>query len=69
MEARHEFKSGCTGKVPFTSFNKAQQTAKRMRKTHRESHVEPYHCQHCQQFHVGESWSYGRKNPRKEIRE
>lgn len=40
------------------TFAKANETAKRMRKSRRECHVEAYHCIHCQQYHVGENRSY-----------
>lgn len=57
--------AGCTGKKVFLTFTKAASVAKRMRKTNRECHVESYHCQHCQKFHVGENRSYHPKTPKK----
>jgi len=60
-----EFIAGCTGKVGFISFTKAATVAKRMRKGNRECHVEAYHCQHCQHFHVGENRSYHTKTRKK----
>ena len=59
------FKAGCSGKVQFLTFTKAASTAKRMRKTNRECHVEAYHCQHCQHFHVGENRTYHPKTRKK----
>jgi hypothetical protein len=59
------FKAGCSGKVQFISFTKAEKTAKRMRKGNRDCHVEAYHCQHCQKFHVGENRAYHPKTKQK----
>lgn len=63
-----QFKAGCSGKVAFLTFTKASQTAKRMRKTNRECHVEPYHCLCCNQFHVGENRTYHPKTRKKGAR-
>lgn len=60
-----QFIAGCSGKVVFQTFTKAASTAKRMRKTNRDCHVEAYHCLHCQKFHVGENRAYHPKTPRK----
>lgn len=60
------FKAGCSGKVIFTTFTKASTTAKRMRKSNRDCHVEPYHCAYCQKFHVGENRTYHPKTRKKD---
>lgn len=62
-----DHKVGCTGKSPFASFGEAQKRARRMRQRDNGAHVEPYHCRHCNRFHVGEARSYGRR--RREIEE
>lgn len=36
-----------------------------MRKQNKACHVEAYHCQHCQKFHVGENRTYHPKTIQK----
>lgn len=62
----HHF-AGCTGKRVFTRFGLAAAAAKRRRRKDGGAHVEPYHCKHCNHFHVGEAMEHGRRDRRKEI--
>lgn len=57
--------AGCTGKMAFNTFTRAGKVAKRMRQFDHGCHVEPYHCQHCQKFHVGENRDYHPKTKQK----
>lgn len=42
--------SSCIGKVPFKTFTLANAVVKRHG---RDSRREPYHCEHCHQWHLG----------------
>lgn len=64
MSAVH--KVGCTGKQHFERFTQAEKAAKRRNRMDGSAHLEAYHCVFCNGFHVGESRSYRRPNPRKE---
>lgn len=55
--------TGCTGKKRFDSFGYASTAAKR-RNRHDRAHLEPYHCRHCNGFHVGESRRYKQSDKR-----
>lgn len=57
---------GCTGKKQFPNYKLASTSAKRLRDRDRGAHVEPYHCTHCNRFHVGEARGHGRPDKRKE---
>lgn len=57
---------GCTGKKAFVCFTKAQARAKVLNRKKDSAHVEAYHCRHCQQIHLGERRSYGRRDARKD---
>jgi hypothetical protein len=57
-------KTGCTGKSAFDTWHEANRRARRMRQRGNGAHVEPYHCKHCNQFHVGEARSYGKRAQR-----
>lgn len=59
--------TGCTGKKRFVRFGTADRAAKRMRQNDDEAHVEAYHCKHCNGVHIGESWDYGKRNPKKDV--
>lgn len=43
----------CVGKVPFESAVLAREVAQRSRKRHCNN-VQPYKCQHCGKWHIGE---------------
>lgn len=51
---------GCTGKVEFSTFAKAQRAARNLRRRQDDAMVAAYHCQHCNRFHVGEDDTGGR---------
>lgn len=51
---------GCTGKVAFGTFAKAARAAQSLRRRQDDAHVAPYHCQHCNGYHVGEDDTGGR---------
>lgn len=53
----------CDGKRVL-DFHEARKTAQRMRRQH-ETVVQPYRCQHCHRWHVGEHL----KNPKDRRRE
>lgn len=59
--------TGCTGKKTFERFTQAQRAAKRRNRNDAGAHLEPYHCRHCNRFHVGEAREHGRKDFRKEV--
>lgn len=44
--------SSCSGKVAFASFTLANAVVTRNRDKYREGRTS-YHCQHCQQWHIG----------------
>lgn len=59
--------TGCTGKIRFQSFFIARKSARKLNQRSRGAHTEPYHCAHCNGFHVGENRDYKRKDKRKEV--
>ena len=60
-------KVGCTGKRQFARFGQAARAAKRRRRMDGGAHVEPYHCRHCNAFHIGEARDYGQRRRREEV--
>lgn len=64
MSQRHV--NGCTGKREFARFDQAARSAKRRNRDTDAAHLEPYHCRHCNKFHVGEARDHGRRDARKE---
>lgn len=62
-------KTGCTGKWSFATFGQAGHSAEKLNRRDHNTHVEPYHCRHCNKFHVGENRSHGLKDARKEERD
>lgn len=61
-----QFVTGCTGKKVFVRFTHADRAAKRRNRSDAGAHLEAYHCQHCNRFHVGEARAHGRRKARKE---
>jgi hypothetical protein len=59
--------TGCTGKREFARFDQAARAAQRRNRKDGGAHLEPYHCRHCNRFHVGEARSHGRPDARKEV--
>lgn len=53
--------TSCQGKRSFESFPAAQAAAKRQRQHRDDARSAPYHCQHCNAYHVG---NLNRKAPR-----
>lgn len=51
---------GCTGKFEFATFARAQRAARTLRRRDEAAHVAPYHCQHCNRYHIGEDDTGGR---------
>jgi hypothetical protein len=46
--------AGCTGKKQYARFTEAAKVASRVRRQDRCGHrLQPYHCRHCNAFHVG----------------
>lgn len=45
---------GCIGKRRFTAFSEAEKAAKRQARRYDGERFSPYHCGHCNGFHVGE---------------
>ena len=43
---------GCDGKIVFTTWTRANQTAQKMRRK-KEERIEAYRCRGCGKFHVG----------------
>jgi len=58
------YKHGCTGKTKFLTFSQASKRAKIMTKRS-ECGLDAYHCTHCNQFHVGASRSFKKRDTRK----
>jgi hypothetical protein len=58
---------GCTGKREFVRFDLARRAAKRRNRKDGGAHVEPYHCRHCNRFHVGERRDHGHRDKRREV--
>lgn len=46
--------SQCTGKTAWKSWSDADRQARKMRRKHRLP-IQPYRCELCHRFHVGES--------------
>jgi hypothetical protein len=66
-EAPPKFVAGCTGKRSFARFDQASRAAKRRNRKDGGAHLDAYHCRKCNTFHVGESRTYGKARPMKEI--
>ncbi len=49
--------SSCTGKVAFKNYSLAKAVVKRGPAKGKDAHDsrEPYHCEHCRQWHIGTS--------------
>lgn len=65
-----QFKLSCEGKVRFSSMDAASQVASaRSRRTRRNR--KPYHCEHCNAYHIGQLFGRGKfgRRPRETVAE
>jgi hypothetical protein len=56
-------KVGCTGKRCYDSFKTAERMA-RSTNRQKDTNTEPYHCKHCNSFHVGTQSGLSRRRPK-----
>lgn len=54
MKSRRVVLVSCFGKIRYTTFRAADAVAKRQRRQRDDQPCDPYHCTHCNGFHVGE---------------
>lgn len=56
---------GCNGKTAYETFLIADRIARKVRRFNEKSFVAPYHCVHCNHFHIGENREHGKRDRRK----